>query len=258
MTDNIPTISASKLKTYKVCGRKYQLRYLLDTRPEEYKNVAALLGTALHKALETIYTTHATESHTQKTKQGTSIFQQVMFETLAAWEEAKYTIVAADYFTRALKVGKDILTTYPWDLWNDYIGVEQSFTLPFYLSSHAQIPYVYITGVMDLVTPTHVIDHKSTVSAPTMDELAHDPQLLLYYWAYTQLYHKEPTIIWNHLRTNTQYTAHIIDNYDEKMRQLQYDIEAMVHTQWFPRILLSDTCKTRCSFFTTCYSRTEQ
>lgn len=240
----LQTISASKLKTYKTCARQYYYKYMLPyhERPADDKNVAALLGTALHRAIELKY---------RNGDSPTAVFQNVMSETLDEWERKNLKINAASYFTQAQKVGKDILKSFDWDKFNP-IELEYAFTLPF---PDNRNPLVNITGYIDLIdTSGIVVDHKSASQAPIQDELDNDVQFLIYAWAYQQLYHTQPKkVIWNHLRTAKLYEAHVMDNYDDKIEQLTQDIKGMLAATHFVRRQIDETCRKRCSFFENCY-----
>lgn len=242
--DGLPTISASRVKVYKTCARQYEYKYVItkEDRPEDRKNVAALLGTALHKAIELKYT---------EGKSPTAVFQQVMTETLDGWEDEGLQINALDYFSRALKIGKDILQKYPWDRFTP-MELEYTFTLPFPSFDNA---IVNVTGIIDQIDMDgSIIDHKSASYAPSQDVLDNDPQFILYYWAYTQIYGYPPyRVIWNHLRTDRQIIANIEHNYALKIDQLTYDIQAMLENTRYPRRAMDDVCKKQCSFYSLCY-----
>ena len=242
--DGLPTVSASKIKVYRTCARQFQYKYKMARaeRPEDHKNVAALLGTALHKAIELYY---------KEQKSPTATFQSVMTNTLDEWEEAQFKINALDYFPRAMKVGKDILKTFNWDQFNP-MELEYEFTLPF---PSVENPLVNMTGLIDLLDMSGmVVDHKSASTAPNLEDIANDPQFLLYAWAYEQIYGYKPyKVIWNHLRTGKLYEADVAHNYEFKMERLTEDIEAMINATHFPRRQMDDTCKKRCSFYTLCY-----
>ena len=53
MTDALLTLSASKLKTFSSCERKFYYEYV-DKR-ETKRHPAAALGTAVHKTIEKVY-----------------------------------------------------------------------------------------------------------------------------------------------------------------------------------------------------------
>ncbi len=241
---NIPTISASKLKVYKTCSKQYFYKYVLhnNDRPADDKNVAALLGTALHKAIESKY---------KENKSPTGVFQQVMNDTFNEWVDARYKINGSDYLARALKVGRDILTDFDWNKFNPQ-ELEFSFTLPF---PNPKRPIVNVTGVIDLIDMSGmVVDHKSASYAPNQDALDNDPQFILYYWAYEQMHGAAPwKVIWNHLRTAKFYEANIANNYEDKIEQLTADILAMTEAKRFARRQMDDECRKRCSFFDLCF-----
>lgn len=244
---NIPTVSASKIKVYKTCARQYKYKYMIPfkDRPSEDKNVAALLGTALHKAIELKYSIDANP---------TAMFQNVMDETITQWEKDKVKINASSYYTQALKVGKDILRKFDWKQFTP-TELEYAFTLPFPSPIN---PLVNVTGYIDLIDRSGnakvVVDFKSQATAPAQEELDHDPQFLLYAWAYEQIYGEKPDdIIWYHLRTDKRMIAYVQHNYKDKMSQLTEDILAMLEAKRFGRRQMDTVCKTKCSFYDLCY-----
>ena len=228
--EGLQTVSASKIKVYRTCARQFQYKYKMARaeRPEDHKNVAALLGTALHKAIELYY---------KEKKSPTATFQSVMTNTLDEWEEAKFKINALDYFPRAMKVGKDILKTFNWDQFNP-MELEYEFTLPF---PSVENPLVNMTGLIDLLDMSGmIVDHKSATTAPNQDELDNDPQFIIYYWAMLQIEGIPPwKVVWNHLRTGKLIEANIGHNYEDKLEQLTVDIQGMLTNTVYPRRLLS-------------------
>lgn len=242
---NLPTVSASKIKVYKTCAFQYYLKYRLpfNDRPADDKNVASLLGTALHEAIELYY---------GKGISATQTFQTVMDETITKWEDDKVKINAAGYYTTAMKIGKEILNNFNWKQFNP-IELEYSFTLPF---PNPIAPILNMTGYIDLIDRSRklIVDFKSASHAPAQDELDHDPQFIIYAWAYEQIYNEKPdSIIWYHLRTDKQYEAHVQHNYQDKINKLSEDMLAMLESQRFARRQMDSVCKTKCSFYELCY-----
>ncbi len=242
----LPTVSASKIKVYRTCARQYQYKYKVAfaDRPEDSKNVAALLGTALHKAIEMRY---------RENKSPTAIFQQVMGDTLDEWEDKRLQIKARDYFPRAMKVGKEILNAFPWTHFNP-LDLEYAFTLPF---PNPQNPVVNMTGYIDMLDMSGLVaDWKSASVAPIQDELDNDPQFIIYYWAYQQIHDVPPwKVIWYHLRTQKEYEANIAHDYEFKLQRLAEDIEAMLINPLYPRRKLDKVCRNECSFYELCYGK---
>src|SRR5215216_5842575 len=248
MDKSIPglmTVSASKIKVFRECGRLYKYKYIIPRadRPEDAKNVASLMGTALHRAIELKY---------RDDKSPTGTFQNVMDTTLDEWETAGFKINGMDYLSRSKKVGKDILTAFRWPQFNP-IDLEYAFTLPF---PSAENPLVNMTGYIDLIDMSGLVaDHKSTVTAPNQDELDNDPQFFIYYWAYLQIHGVPPwKVVWNHLRTDKLYEAHIQQDYDFKLAQMVEDIKELVESgPHYARKKMDSFCRTTCSFREQCY-----
>jgi len=243
--NTLPVVSASKIKVYKTCARQYKYKYItaFNDRPSEDKNVAALLGTALHKAIELQYRENANPS---------AIFQDVMDKTIEQWEKERLQINAAGYYTTALKVGKDILRKFDWQQFNP-TELEHKFTLPF---PNPITPIVNVTGYIDLVDRSKklVVDFKSASQAPSQAELDNDSQFVLYAWAYEQIYGEKPNqIIWYHLRTDRKYIANVEHNYHDKIGQLMEDMTAMLEAKHFARRQMDSVCRTKCSFDEICY-----
>lgn len=243
-TGNLPTISASKLKVARTCARKYYYKYVLphDQRPIEAKSVFALRGTALHKAIEDKYSAGHNPALT---------YQRVMVDTFAEWQEAGYKIVGEDYFAKALKDGKDMIKLIQWEAFIPET-LEHRFSLPF---PNAEAPVAMVEGIIDMITMEgSVIDHKSASKKPNLVELAHDPQFIIYRWAYEQIYDAVPyRVVWHHLKDGSIIDSRVNDNYEEKLAQLELDITGVVNMTSYPRRLLDNECR-QCPFFTLCYS----
>lgn len=241
---DLPTFSASKIKTFRTCQRQYYYKYILPRalRPTEDKNIGALLGIALHKAIEQKYRFDASPTQT---------FQQVMLETLDEWEEKNYVVRGVEWFSKSMKDGKAILNSFDWSRFEP-IDVELEFLLPFPNKKH---PIALITGYIDMITVNgEVIDHKSQRKMPNQDQLNHESQFILYAWAFQQLYGTLPNmVIWNHLRTNTPIIADVLTEFDFKLDQLTQDLLAMISPSGYPRRQMDSICTSECGFYTQCY-----
>lgn len=239
----LPIISASKIQTYKTCAKQYYYKYKVphNHRPLEDKNIGALLGSSLHKAIERRYRTGDNP---------TVVFQDTMIQTLDEWEEKGYKVNGTEWFSKSLADGKRMLKKLDWDKF-DPIELELEFNLPFPNTE----PVVIINGFIDMITSDgRVIDHKSQRDRLTPDQLNHNPQFILYAWAHLQLYGKLPTAtIWHHLRSGRLYTADVLTDFNFKIAQLTDDIQAMITAHTFPRRQMDTVCLTRCSFYTLCY-----
>lgn len=240
----IQTISASRIKTYRICARKYYYSYILDKndRPEQDKNIGALLGTALHTAIERRY---------RNNEDPIMVFQRTMDETLTEWESKGHTILGEQWYTKSLKEGKKMLEAMNWDAFHP-TELEFHFNFPF---PTAENPIVMLNGYIDLIDPLgYVVDHKSQRKLPTQDQLNHDSQLLIYAWAYKQLYGILPAkVYWNDLRTSKLIEVDVLTDFDTKLSQLTLDIIAMTNNLYFARKQLDSVCTRECSFYTLCY-----
>jgi len=243
--DGLMTVSASKIGVFRECGRMYKYKYVIphSDRPEDKKNIASLMGTALHAAIEKKY---------KEDKSPTGTFQHVMDTTLDEWEKQGLTINGMEYLSRNKKLGKDILLAFPWEQFNP-TELELAFTLPF---PDANNPIVNMTGFIDLLDMDgSVVDHKSTATAPNQDELDNNPQFFIYYWAYQQIYGVKPwKVIWNHLRTNKLYEAQIAQDYNFKLAQMIEDINDLINSgPHYARKKMDSFCRGTCSFRKLCY-----
>lgn len=240
----LQTISASRIKTYKTCARQYQYKYALhkDDRPEQDKNIGALLGTSLHKAIESRYSNDSN---------AIQVFQDTMKTTYEEWEAAGYTIRGEEWYTRSLKDGRAILNGFDWDYWQP-IALELNFTLPF---PNEHTPIVLINGIIDMVDKReYVVDWKSQRKMPAQDQLDNDPQFIIYAWAYRQINGRLPKkLYWKQLRTDKLTEIDVLTGFDEKLQQLSLDIEAMLGNTHYQRRMLDSVCKTECSFYDLCF-----
>jgi len=243
-------ISASRLKTFRTCQRQHYYKYLLhkEDRPDQEKTVASLLGSGVHKAIEMYYKEKANPTLT---------FQEYMLNTYAEWEQAGVQIKGEEYLAKSLKDGKDMLKKMDFDRWNP-TSIELRFNLPF---PNEDTPIALMDGVIDIVDISgDFADHKSSNRVPAQDKLDHDPQFLIYAWAYIQISngYRPGKIYWNHLRTGKLIEVNVFHNYEFKLEQLTREIKALINTKndinTAPRRMLDDVCIKECSFYSLCYA----
>lgn len=242
----LPVVSASKIKMYKTCGRKYYYRYVLpkEERPEDQNNIYALKGTALHAAIEKYYKKGDLQS-------ALATYQETMLETMAKWQDTGI-VVGEDQLPRALKDGKEMLKGISWQSMVPE-HIEYRFSLPF---PNVESPFVFVDGIIDMITKEgSVIDHKSNAKLPNMQELEHDPQFMIYRWAYKQIYGTYPwKVVWHHLKSGDKIELPF-DNYEENFALLVHDVKEMVQRNFSTppaRRLMDAECK-QCMFFKECY-----
>lgn len=237
----LPIISASRIKMFKTCGKRYELRYihkLPDTR-----NVAALIGSAVHKAIELKFTQAAKPN---------VVYQTYIEDAIESIRDLR----GSEYLAQNKVTGREMLLAINWDLFNP-LEVEKQFILPF---PNKDNPICYINGYIDIIDKEgFIVDHKTSIKRPSQDVLLYDIQFLLYFWAYKELYNKEPTnVYWHHLRTGELIPVPVRDRYEIKIAMLTEDIVAMLSTTHFGRIQYNkEICVKQCPFFDICYGTTE-
>jgi len=88
-----------------------------------------------------------------------------------------------------------------------------------------------------------------------MQELEHDPQFLIYRWAYQQMYGTYPwKVVWHHLKSGEKIELSF-DKYEENFALLVHDVKEMVQRNFSippARRLMDAECR-QCMFFKECY-----
>jgi ATP-dependent helicase/nuclease subunit B len=254
MTDQLQKISASKIKLYRTCQRRYYYRYLLpySIRPEDELSSAALTGKAIHKIIE---------QHYRNRMAGVSVedvltfqLQKLMVEEIEKHDKIK----GHEWLSKALADGKKMLNLFDWDRWKP-VELEYEFTLPF---PNRDNPIALMTGFIDMISQDGdgyvAVDWKSGQEMPTAKELANDPQFIIYAWALREIYNKLPeNIYWYHLRNGKLLSADVINNLDTLIDRLIPDVTSMIKSiitlEDNPRRLMDKVCVRQCPFFDKCY-----
>lgn len=183
------TLSASRIKLYQSCRATYHDQYILkNTQP---LNTSALMGSALHKAIEYNYRF----LHDPIKGNPRRVFDAYMMRMYDYWNKSGKEFKEYESFMDLLKTGRGILATFPW---SDYRPLRQelAFELPF-------TEHTGIKGYIDMIDNGSFVDFKSAKNPPK--DLQNDTQFIMYAWAYRQIYHMWPhNGIWHHLRTNKQ------------------------------------------------------
>jgi len=186
-------VSATRLKTFAECRNKYFFHYIAGYK--EPTNIYMLRGSAVHKALELLYT------------QGKSPFEtynEVWFDGLKQHPTAQHS-------TKLFLEGDDMLSRYM-ENHDDTSGVEAEryFCLPF---PDKENPIALIEGYWDLYLPTQttIIDFKTARNRPTQEQLDNDWQFIIYAGSHQQIYDKPAAVFWHHLRTG-EYIAASVHN----------------------------------------------
>lgn len=241
MTDTLPEFSASRFNLYKTCPRLYRYQYI--DHLEGNRHVYTLMGSALHLAIE----------HYYKTKENPlPLFTNNFHELMAAASASENGVVAGNLLAKAVTLGQSILRGMDWGTLEPK-EIEFGFRLPF----PAENPLVIMRGFIDMITEDEwIVDHKSGGKKPSSVELANNPQLLIYVWAYEQLYgHKPKRVIWHHLRTLELCEAKVMDDYDAKLEKLTKTLVSILTDTAFEKIPEGYFCKQVCAHNHLCWPR---
>jgi ATP-dependent exoDNAse (exonuclease V) beta subunit len=243
-SNKLPSLSASRIKVYQSCARKYFYQYVATERPKGDVHIAALFGTAMHEAIEKFY------------KHGIDMvqtFTDSFDEEVDSAFDKGVDIKMLNHNKTYLKLGKDILSSFPVDAFQP-THLEYRFSLPF---PNKENPVATMNGIMDMVMVTDdgivIVDHKTSKALPTSEELRYDPQFLIYAWACRELFGALPKkIIWNHLRDHSHMEIDLSD-FDSRFSALLNDIDAILYASNYARKPLSTECTRACSFKYLCY-----
>lgn len=201
-------LSANRLKTFIDCKNKYVLKYILGV--QEPKNIYAIRGTAVHKAIE-MFHKHAANP----------------FKTYEETWHKEMKDANVEHSNKLFYEGEDMLELYDWA---DRIPteIEKYFCLPF---PDAQDPIALVEGYIDQLYLNEnmsgyirgvVIDIKTAKKKPTKEQLANDIQFIIYNWAFEQLYNMQTHVFWYHARTKEYIEAFVQGD-----AQLQLVIDAI-------------------------------
>lgn len=197
------TLSASKLKTYHMCNRRYYYQYVRKVPTQ--KKISAVLGTSVHKAIEM---GHKGENHNE-------VYSQT-------WDK-ELELNEVQHQVRPYRDGLKMLEQYPFFAFSP-LEMELEFTVPFPNPAH---PLCYIHGFIDQVYERGFIDLKTGLRKPLEGMLSYDLQFIVYANAFKQLFDTKPTVtLWHHLRTGDMLTAHVHDKEDHALRAIESILRA--------------------------------
>jgi hypothetical protein len=235
----LPDFSASRFNLYKTCPRLYKMQYIEGL--EGNKHVYTVMGSALHHAIE--------EYYAGKTN-FLPVFSNYFNEAIASAVGSEKGLVASNLIGKASQLGQTILRGLNWDQFVP-ARIEYGFRLPF----PAENPLVLMRGFIDMITEDGcIIDHKSGSKKPTGPELANNPQLLIYVWAYEQLFGVKPkAVYWHHLRTLELVEAAVMVDYDTKIQKLEESLVHILNDTEFTKIDQGYFCNRICAHVELCW-----
>lgn len=178
-------LSASKMKTFSSCPRKFYYEYV--ERQRQPKHIAALMGSAVHKTIET----HYLDRREGIVKDPLLIYNERISEELNLNPDVEMD-------GRVIVDGSKIVAAYDFEKREPKV-MEMEFFLPF---PDALFPICEIHGFIDQMYDWGLVDLKTSKRKPASIMLENDLQFMLYQWAFQELT-GEPAkhTLWHHLRT---------------------------------------------------------
>lgn len=179
MSQDVPRLSASSLKTYKACPGQFRFHKLTDVEGMDSENKYTIAGSAIHQAIED--TLNMLEDPGDVGENEYAHLFKSCFHSNPEKEELDGQMI--NRCMSGLQTAARYLASLP-DL--EVLGVEDEFDV--------EIDEVPFKGYMDLTTEHSVIDWKSG-RIPGGDDIGEKLQGMVYWEGYKQLYGKEPESI---------------------------------------------------------------
>lgn len=200
------TLSASRIKSFSSCPRKFYYRYILE-EPEP-QNPAAAMGSAVHKTIEIVH---------QEGGDPVNTYNGLWIEQMKEHPE----IQTHPNVHRVHQDGVKIVEKYDFAK-RTPTELELEFTLPF---PDPIEPICYMRGFIDhIYEDGTVVDLKTSRNKPKLSVLGFDPQFIIYDWAFLNIYQELPkALYWHHLRTGEDLEAVV-----RGKGQLDYVIEMVM------------------------------
>src|SRR5688572_26235555 len=180
------SISASKIKTFSSCPRKFMYEYI--ERQSKTRNVYAAMGTAVHKAIDSTYSAWRGKNAARDPR-------DVYWDTWAA-EIMNNAGMMVDQ--KVVMDGLTMVEKYDFTR-RTPVDTEVEFRLPF---PNAIDPICEMHGYIDQMFDWGFVDLKTSKRKPQQFVLDNDLQFIVYKWAFKELTAENPnSIFWFHLRT---------------------------------------------------------
>jgi len=198
----LKVLSASKLKTFSACNRKYYYEYV--DKQQTKKHPAAALGTAVHKTIELVYKEQ--------------VDPVLTFANTFNAELELAGIDGRDIKPELLRDGVKMVSNYKFDRRTPK-EMELEFLLPFPNQAH---PLCQIRGFIDQSYDWGFVDLKTNKFKPLGGVLDNDLQFIVYDWAFAEIYGYQPSNkIWHHLRTGEDLYAETTGKLDNAVRVIE-------------------------------------
>lgn len=208
-------LSASRLKTYSSCPRKYWYTYENEKIPP---HPSAFMGRAVHRTVEL---GHNTLKAGEPLPEPVTAFSKFWLEETAEFEGQ----IDHKLYTDGVKIIEkyDFTRRTP-----EHIELE--FKLPFPNKDEA---LCVIHGFIDQFYEWGLVDLKTGKRKPAALLLNNDLQFILYKWAFKELTGEEPKrVIWHHMRTGEDLDFEIADRLDRAKRVVERIVHSYNFNSW--------------------------
>ena len=174
-------VSVSQVKTYLICPRKYELRYVRGLQPES-RALALVFGSAIHEALAAFYVALQTDTEPAPEHIITVFGDALDAECREGPEvdEGKTTVgEIKDKGIALLRLFHEQV-----ERPDKVLAVEQPFTMDLTDPRSGQVIEEQFTGVIDAIIEMHgqrvLVEHKTAARKWSQDQLEHDLQISAY------------------------------------------------------------------------------
>lgn len=171
-------LSASRIKTWLLCPQKYKLQYV-DRVPWQFYPSAMLLGTAIHRAIETFYSEWQKGKRLPLEEMKSAFSDHWRGEIDGKQLDTKEISEVEDVGTRLLSAFHSSVKPC------NVIAIEDDFRVPIVNPDTGEILPVDLVGRIDLIETDDqgqpvIVDHKCLSKRPSDSDMEYNVQL----WAY--------------------------------------------------------------------------
>ncbi len=183
--------SVSQLKTFLMCPRKFDLRYVRGASPA-FIPAALAFGTAVHSALARFYLGHQLNGTAPPLELITQTFRDAWAAATAG--PVPLQVDDDEDITKLIDLGVRMLTVFHAHAADKPVlveAIESPFAVPLHDPSTGEVLEEMLIGVFDLVVREGerrvIVEHKTSAKKYAQDQLEHDLQMSGYKFAANEL-----------------------------------------------------------------------
>ncbi len=228
-------ISVSQINLWLTCGLKYRFQYI-DRLPRLSSAAAAVLGTAVHAALEWLHK----ERKAVRDPQLDRLLKVFEADWNAQCLDREIRFGGDDTADRLILKGKELLTEYYYLPPKPIRGAEVSFQIPLVNPATGEVLDVPLRGVIDLIEgEDELVEFKTSQKSWSLADLPDNIQLTAYSYAFETLFGRPPKELRlvNLVRTkNPRIDTHVTDREKsdyERLFHLASEVRRAIETGVF-------------------------